>query len=133
MVSFSRDHPRLVCSNDFKDATGDNEPAAIQVFAGLFRRRACVGAVVRWFGYSAAAFMLCYDFRRGQLPDFLPRSGQGHDSNPGRNKGRDIFRGAAQAKLFDLRHKSCTQSARDASRRDRCAENGVVITIVWND
>ena len=45
----------------------------------------------RRFGYTAAAFrMLCYDFRRGQLPDFFAVKRPGPRQQPKKNKVRDI-------------------------------------------
>ena len=48
----------------------------------------------RRFGYSPAAFrMLCYDFRRGQLPDFFARKRTGPQQQPKKGKLRDCRRG----------------------------------------
>jgi hypothetical protein len=44
----------------------------------------------RRFGYTPAAFrMLCYDFRRGQLPDFFATTRPGPREQPKKSKARD--------------------------------------------
>jgi hypothetical protein len=44
----------------------------------------------RRFGYTPAAFrMLCYDFRRGQLPDFFATTRPGPGEQPKKSKARD--------------------------------------------
>lgn len=44
----------------------------------------------RQFGYTPAAFrMLCYDFRRGQLPDFFATTRPGPREQPKKSKVRD--------------------------------------------
>ena len=46
--------------------------------------------VARQFGYTPAAFrMLCYDFRRGQLPDFFATTRPGPREQPKKSKVRD--------------------------------------------
>src|SRR6516164_7612714 len=46
--------------------------------------------VARRFGYTAAAFrMLCYEFRRGQLPDFFAVRRPGPREQPKKGKVRD--------------------------------------------
>ena len=47
--------------------------------------------VARRFGYTPAAFrMLCYDFRRGELPDFFAVKRPGPRQQPKKSKVRDI-------------------------------------------
>ncbi|MBV9531795.1 MAG: hypothetical protein JO283_12195, partial [Bradyrhizobium sp.] len=47
--------------------------------------------VARRFGYTPAAFrMLCYDFRRGQLPDFVAVKRPGPQRQPKKSKVRDL-------------------------------------------
>jgi transposase len=47
--------------------------------------------VARRFGYTPAAFrMLCYDFRRGELPDFFAVKRPGPQQQPKKSKVRDI-------------------------------------------
>src|ERR1700737_2724209 len=46
--------------------------------------------VARSFGYTPAAFrMLCYDFRRGQLPEFFAATRPGPREQPRKSKVRD--------------------------------------------
>jgi transposase len=46
--------------------------------------------VARQFGYTPAAFrMLCYDFRRGRLPEFFAATRPGPREQPKKNKARD--------------------------------------------
>src|ERR1700730_9524537 len=46
--------------------------------------------VARRFGYTPAAFrMLCYDFRRGELPDFFAVRSPGPREQPKKGKVRD--------------------------------------------
>lgn len=48
-------------------------------------------AAARRFGYTPAAFrMLCYDFRRGQLPEFFAVKKRGPQQQPKKSKVRDI-------------------------------------------
>src|SRR5262249_11158269 len=61
--------------------------------------------VARRFGYTAAAFrMLCYEFRRGQLPDFFTVRRPGPREQPKKGKVREPSRGAQEAQLLHLRH-----------------------------
>src|SRR5260370_16377256 len=72
--------------------------------------------VARRFGYSPAGFrMLCYDFRRGELPDFLDATGaaQAAQEEPRPRAGR----GATQAQLLNLRHQQGAQAAGNAAER----------------
>src|SRR5712691_988168 len=46
--------------------------------------------VARRFGYSPAAFrMLCYDFRRGELPDFFALTRPGPREQPKKSLARE--------------------------------------------
>src|SRR5262245_6817494 len=60
--------------------------------------------VARRFGYTPAAFrMLCYEFRRRQLPDFFVVRRPGPREQPKKSKARR-GRGAQEAQLLHLRH-----------------------------
>jgi hypothetical protein len=71
--------------------------------------------VARRFGYLPAAFrMLCYDFRRGELPDFFASTRPGPREQPKKSLAREQV---AQAQLLNLRHQQGAQAAGNAAER----------------
>jgi transposase len=63
--------------------------------------------VARRFGYTAAAFrMLCYDFRRGELPDFFAVKRTGPQQKPKTGKVRNIVVALRKRNysIYDISH-----------------------------
>ena len=70
--------------------------------------------VARRFGYLPAAFrMLCYDFRRGELPDFFASTRPGPREQPKKSLARE------QVVALRKRNYSIYASARRSSSRER--------------
>jgi hypothetical protein len=61
-----------------------------EALRAFFLEELASAEVARRFGYTPAAFrMLCYDFRRGQLPDFFAPTRPGPREQPKKSKARD--------------------------------------------
>src|SRR5215470_15891127 len=61
-----------------------------EALRAFFLERLASAEVARRFGYTPAAFrMLCYDFRRGRLPDFFAATRPGPREQPKKSKVRD--------------------------------------------
>jgi hypothetical protein len=85
--------------------------------------------VARRFGYTPAAFrMLCYDFRRGQLPDFFATTRPGPREQPKKSKVRDQVLALRKRNysIYDISHALKEQGSPLSATavREILAENG---------
>jgi hypothetical protein len=61
-----------------------------EALRGFFWEGLASAEIARRFGYTPAAFrMLCYDFRRGELPDFFATTRPGPREQPKKSKARE--------------------------------------------
>src|SRR5882762_8210613 len=75
--------------------------------------------VARRFGYSPAAFrMLCYDFRRGELPDFFALTRPGPREQPKKSLAREQVV-ALRKRNYSIYDISKAQAAGNAAERHR--------------
>ena len=74
----------------FFEAPASPRQRQYEALRAFFLEGLASARVARRFGYSPASFrMLCYDFRRGQLPDFFAATRPGPREQPKKSKARD--------------------------------------------
>jgi len=80
----------LTKSRSFFEKPGTPSQRQYEALRAYFLEGLPSAEVARRFGYTAAAFrMLCYEFRRGQLPDFFAVRRPGPREQPKKGKVRD--------------------------------------------
>jgi len=80
----------LTKSRSFFEQPGTPSQRQYEALRAYFLEGLPSAEVARRFGYTAAAFrMLCYEFRRGQLPDFFTMRRPGPREQPKKGKVRD--------------------------------------------
>ena len=80
----------LTKSRNFFEKPGTPSQRQYEALRAYFLEGLPSAEVARRFGYTAAAFrMLCYEFRRGQLPDFFTVRRPGPREQPKKGKVRD--------------------------------------------
>jgi hypothetical protein len=80
----------LIKTRRFFEQPASPRQRQYEALRAFFLERLASAEVARRFGYTPAAFrMLCYDFRRGRLPDFFATTRPGPREQPKKSKVRD--------------------------------------------
>jgi len=80
----------LIKARRFFEQPASPRQRQYEALRAFFLERLASAEVARRFGYTPAAFrMLCYDFRRGRLPDFFAATRPGPREQPKKSKVRD--------------------------------------------